>query len=134
MKKIIALYRRGGTGKTATLNLVIDLLQVAATGCPMPTPQPTGHNRRETIIYNGQKVSICTAGDDEAQLLANEAYFNAQKCDIAITASRTKGKTVAIIHNMQTVHSATLDWVRKQVGIPHAPLNLSDAQKIIALI
>lgn len=46
MKQIIGLKGSGKKGKTETLNLLIDLLEVATTGGIMPTPQPEGNNRK----------------------------------------------------------------------------------------
>ena len=40
MQAIIGLFRRGYTGKTDTLNLLIDLLEASASASPMPQPQP----------------------------------------------------------------------------------------------
>lgn len=134
MKKIIALYRSSNKGKTATLNLVIDLLQALTTGCPMPAPQLPHVDRKQTFNYNGQIVSICTAGDNKSELLKNEVYFNAHRCDVAITASRTTGQTVTAIQNMSAKYSINPIWRRKLVGNNHYPLNMSDAWYIISLI
>ena len=82
MKRIIGLCGKGNIGKTETLNLLIDLLTVATTGCAMPSPQPAGRNREMTFIYKGNTISICTAGDTEAILKDNCAYFSKMKCDI----------------------------------------------------
>lgn len=135
MKKIIALRGIGSKGKTATLNLVIDLLQVATTGCSMPTPQPTGRNRKMTFTYNGLIVSVCTAGDTEWELSQNEIYFNDNACDVAITASRTKQGPVQVVLEMEKKNAAELIWAGKTVGrIHHDRLNEIDAKRIIELI
>lgn len=125
MKRIIGLCGKGNIGKTETLNLLIDLLTVATTGCAMPAPQPAGRNREMTFIYKGNTISICTAGDTEAILKDNCAYFSKMKCDIAISAARSRGKTHMELENLDP--SVSVEWIRK---IDDRSKNLQIAQDI----
>lgn len=134
MKKIIALYRRGDTGKTETLNYVIEILNTITTGNLIPLV-PNHTDRQATFVFNGLMVSVCTAGDNAAEIKQNEAYFNNQKCDIAITASRSRGESVDAINAMAKSNVAKIQWVRKLVrpnNVYH--LNVSDAHQIISWI
>ena len=110
MKKIIALYRSCDQGKTATLNLVIDLLTVATTECAMPDSQPSKKDRRATFTYNDKIVSICTGGDDANTIKANEDYFAQKNCDVAITASRSRGITRDLINKMGSTFGIKPIW------------------------
>ncbi|WP_042366740.1 hypothetical protein [Bacteroides neonati] len=134
MKKIIALYRRGDTGKTETLNYVIEILNTITTGNLIPLV-PNHTDRQATFVFNGLTVSVCTAGDNAAEIKQNEAYFNNQKCDIAITASRSRGESVDAINAMANSNGVGIQWVRKLVR-PHNVyhLNVSDAHQIISWI
>lgn len=134
MKKIIALYRTGDKGKTETLNYVIEILQAITTGSLTPLV-PNYTDRKATFVFNGLTVSICTAGDNAAEIKQNEAYFNNQKCDIAITASRSRGESVDAINAMANSNGVGIQWVRKLVR-PHNAyhLNVSDAHQIISWI
>jgi len=113
MEKIITLYGRGEIGKTETLNLFIDLLEVATTGCQMPTPQKIGFDRKVTFNYKGKIVSICTAGDNANELNDNREYFIERKCEISISASRTRGKTVEILNELASANSLSLIKYKK---------------------
>lgn len=115
MKRIIGLYRRSNVGKTETLNLLIDLLQAATTGTPMPTPQPEGKDRRECFNYKGLKIGVCTGGDDEDVLQENCDFFDSHDCDIAFSATRTKGKTVYKASEYAEKHGTKVEWIRKNV-------------------
>lgn len=134
MRKIIALYRAGDKGKTETLNYVIEILQAITTRSLTPLV-PNYTDRKATFVFNGLTVSVCTAGDNATEIKQNEAYFNNQKCDIAITASRSKGESVDAINAMANSNGASIQWVRKLVranNIYH--LNMSDAYQVISWI
>lgn len=134
MKKIIALYRRGDTGKTETLNYVIEILNTITTGKLTPLV-PDHTDRQATFVFNELTVCVCTAGDNATEIEQNEEYFNNQKCDIAITASRSRGESVDAIYAMAKTNSAEIKWVRKLVrpyNVYH--LNVSDAHQVISWI
>ncbi|AEE15851.1 ATP-binding protein [Treponema brennaborense] len=111
--KVIGLYGRSNCGKTSTLNLLIDLLEEKTTGCKKPSPQNNVCDRRETISFNGKIVSICTAGDNENQLNENIKYFNKTNPDVAVSATRTSGKTCTELKQYATKQSCDVDWIKK---------------------
>ncbi len=136
MRKIIALYRSGDKGKTETLNYVIEILRSIITGQSIPLLIPNYTDRRETFICNGFKVSICTKGDNGGEILQNEAYFNSQQCDIAITASRSRGSSPAEVKAMSHRSEAPIQWIRKSVAYNNIEnhINMSDAHRVISNI
>lgn len=91
----------------------------------MPAPQPAGRNREMTFIYKGSTISICTAGDTEEILKDNCDYFSKMKCDIAISAARSRGKTHMALENLDP--SVSVEWIRK---IDDRSKNLQIAQDI----
>lgn len=119
MKQILGLKGSEKKGKTETLNLLIDLLEVATTGCAMPAAQPIGVNRKRTFTYNGNKVSICTAGDNLSELLANRKYFESEKCDIAISAARTRGTTHDVLNKLANDNNIKVSWIKKIYDLPN---------------
>lgn len=78
-----------------------------------------------TFIYKGNTISICTAGDTEAILKDSCAYFSKMKCDIAISAARSRGKTHMALENLDP--SVSVEWIRK---IDDRSKNLQIAQDI----
>lgn len=136
MRKIIALYRSGDKGKTETLNYVIEILRSITSEQPIPLLTPNHTDRKETFIFNNLKVSICTKGDNGYEIAQNEAYFNSQQCDIAITASRSRGSSPAEVKAMSHRSEAPIQWIRKSVAynnIEHH-INMSDAHRVISNI
>lgn len=131
MKQIISLYGKGHIGKTETLNLLIDLLKVATTGCSMPTPQATGQDRKETFNYNGKIISICTGGDDENTLKDNCLYFMQKGCDVAISAARSRGKTHRVLESLATKNNTSITWIKK---LDNPNMNTQVAQSIFNLL
>ena len=136
MKQIIGLYGSGDKGKSETLNLLIDLLEVATTGCPMPTAQKPRTDRKKTFNYNGNIVAISTKGDTEKALVSNCSYFKKKKCDIAISAARTLGITHDKLKNLGETNTPpiTVTWIEKEVINPESTatkiVNLAQAEKL----
>jgi hypothetical protein len=135
MKKVIGLSGRSEVGKTETLNLLIDLLEVKTTGCSMPTPQQKGKDRRMTFSYKGQIISICTAGDNKNELEKNLIYFNDNKSDIAISATRTRQATHYALNNLAESNGITVNWIRKIYDLPNEKIvNEKQAHQILDMI
>lgn len=92
MKKAYALYGKGGSGKTSTLNLLIDLLTTQSTGISFPL-----HNEEEikmdntTIInYRGKIVGIGKREDNKEEVEKKCRSFKDGNCDIVFKATRTR--------------------------------------------
>ena len=79
--KVIALFGKGGIGKTTTLNLLIN----------PDNPITDGKDHRRTFTYKGKTISITTPGDNETEVKKNIQYAQDENCDILVTASRTRG-------------------------------------------
>lgn len=77
----------------------------------MPAPQPASRDRDITFTYKGNIISICTTGDTETILKDSCAYFSKMKYDIAISATRSRGKTHMALENLDP--SVSVEWIRK---------------------
>ena len=82
--KVIALFGKGGTGKTTTLNLLNDLINP-------DNPITDGKDHRRSFTYKGKTISITTPGDGKGHIKDNIDYAQDENCDILVTASRTRG-------------------------------------------
>lgn len=135
MKKIIGLSGVGGTGKTETLNLLIDLLEVATTGCSMPTPQPESKDRKKIFTYNGNIVGIGTSGDSRVCVQKNCDFFDNNKCDIAISATRSWGGSCDCLNEFADKYKIKAIWISKNITSQNqAQANLVQAQALFNLL
>jgi len=110
----IGLKGPSNVGKSQTLNLLIDLLQVATTSCIMPVPQPKGKDRREIFYYKDFIVGVATAGDNKIIVDRNCFFFNEHNCNFVFSATRTKGESVDSFKNFVTKRNAKLNWVKRE--------------------
>ena len=104
--KVIALFGKGGTGKTTTLNLLHNLIN---------PDNPATNLRKDdkyTFTYKGKTISITTPGDNEKEIINNNTYAKGKKCDIWVTASRTKGQSFNKLKEI----SKNIRWIKKNVG------------------
>lgn len=135
MKRAYALVGIGDKGKTETLNLLIDLLDVSTTNCPMPTPTPTGENRKRWFNYKGFIVGIGTAGDNGGEVKLNCKYFIKHNCDVVFTATRTKGGSMHEIIDFCNKNDFEIHWIGKHVvNSNFAEINILQAKELFDLI
>ena len=87
--RIIGLYGHGQCGKSTTLNELKELLRTAGKSIS-EQPHPYSESP-ETFEYNRQVVCLAPAGDTREIVEANCRYSKQKDCDVAISATRTKG-------------------------------------------
>ena len=87
--RIIGLYGHGQCGKSATLNELKELLR--AVGESISTEPHPWSEKPETFEYNGLVVCVAHGGDSREIVENNCRYFKIKGCDVAISATRTKG-------------------------------------------
>ena len=122
--KVIALFGKGGIGKTTTLNLLNNLINP-------DNPITDGKDHRRTFTYKGKTISITTPGDNETEVKKNIQYVQDKNCDILVTASRTRGQTVTELENF----SKNIRRIEKNVGHKRQDLvNEAQAADLQAII
>lgn len=106
MKKIIALFGAGSTGKTTTLKVLIDRFRNNSEYRRVHID-----NSRKNDVYavferirSGVKIAITTAGDTPKEIRENIAYATKHGSDVLITASRTSGQGVDVIYQQSLSH------------------------------
>jgi len=137
MKKAYALYGKGGSGKTSTLNLLIDLLTIQSTGISFPL-----HNEEKikmdntTIInYRGKIVGIGTRGDNKEEVEKNCRLFKDGNCDIIFTATRTREGSCDAIKEFTTLNIFSLKWIKKRYSeLNRYNNNLNQAKELFEMI
>ena len=112
MKKIIALYRRAETGKTSTLNLLIELLDKNKK----VEEERLIEDRRVSISYGSKKIAVTTWGDNGFELKENINYFEKENCDILVTATRTRGETTEILTDYAKEIDTEIIWIEKNIS------------------
>ena len=131
MKKIIALYRRAETGKTSTLNLLIELLDKNEKA----EENRLTKDRRVSISYGSKKIAVTTWGDNEVELKENIKYFEKEDCDILVTATRTRGETTEILNDYAKEINTEIIWIEKNLSASLEELiNQTQAKDIKAVI
>lgn len=137
MKKAVGLYEKNDTGKTQTLNLLIDLLTVETSHCEMPQPQKIGVNRKQYFSYKGFIVGVCTAGDNQSELISNCEFFKKYNCDFVFSATRKRSDSLSVIYytDFTTKNGFDLEWVEKAISTKdHESINLRQAQELLEMI
>ena len=90
-KLVIVLHGVPDSGKTTTLNYLIQLLQ------GVETPSLLTKDRRELIPYQGKRVYVATPGDIEREIWRSIMLSGIEGCDIFVSAARSKGITRKVI-------------------------------------
>lgn len=108
MKKIIGLYGVANRGKTTTLKILMELLTSVSESYDI---WQDADDTSGWFVINGEKVSVCSAGDDETVVKDN--IENYKDCDIFVCASRTKGGSVNEIEKLAKREKVEIDWVEK---------------------
>ena len=109
--RIIGLYGHGQCGKSATLNELKELLRVAGKSVSMK-PHPYSESP-ETFEYKGQMICVAPAGDTRAIVEANCRYFKMKGCDVAISATRTKGGSIDALNEFADNEGVKVEWIAK---------------------
>lgn len=131
MKKIIALYRSAETGKTSTLNLLIELLDKNKK----VEEERLIEDRRVSISYGSKKIAVTTWGDNGFELKENIKFFEKENCDILVTATRTRGETTGILNDYAKEIDTDIIWIEKNISAKLEELiNQSQAKDINAII
>lgn len=109
--RIIGLYGRGQCGKSATLNELKELLRVA--GKSISKQLHPYSESPETFEYKGQVICVALAGDTREIVEANCRYFKQKGCDVAISATRTKGGSVDSLNKIPDSEGVKVEWIAK---------------------
>ena len=72
MKKIIALSGKAESGKTTTLNILINLLSIVSDSFEISRE----YDSMATFSFNDTRISVCTPGDTGDILQENIDYFD----------------------------------------------------------
>lgn len=124
-KLVIVLQGVYNSGKTTTLNLLIQLLQ------GVEAPSPLTKDRRVLISYQGKTVYVATPGDLEEVTEESVRHFQEEDYDILVTAARSRGKTHAPIKKYVLEHSVQAVWVEKRrVKERRDEVNRAQAQEL----
>lgn len=100
MQHIIALFGASNTGKTTTLNNLIDFLDNNHNEFSLTHKNPIHATDNQATFKHksGHIVCISTIGDNVYEINKNLDYANQNNADILITASRTGGTGVDKIY------------------------------------
>lgn len=122
--RIIGLYGHSNCGKSETLNELKELLRAAGKSISVE-PHPWS-DMPETFEYNGLVVCVAPGGDSREIVEDNCRYFKMKNCDVAISATRTRGGSADALKEFTDSEDVMIEWIAKSYEY-----NLSQAtQKI----
>nr|WP_314648370.1 hypothetical protein [uncultured Porphyromonas sp.] len=98
-KHVIVLHGVPDSGKTTTLNLLIQLLLGTEGSSLLKEDRKNlrGEDRRVLISYQGKKVYVATPGDIEREIWRSIMLSGIEGCDIFVSAARSRGRTGKVI-------------------------------------
>lgn len=107
MKQIIGLYGICHIGKTTTLKQLLRLYDSSFVSS-------SRRHIRRALTVKGKKICIATCGDNKNDLEENCLFFQKEKFDIAITPTRSKGKSCERLAQMAREESTRIQWIEKK--------------------
>lgn len=120
--RIIGLYGHANCGKSATLNILKELLRAAGKSISS-VPHPYS-DTPETFEYKGRIVCVAPGGDTRSIVEANCRYFKSKNCDVAISATRTRWGSAKALNEFAESEGVKVDWIPKSYEY-----NLSEATR-----
>lgn len=114
--KVIALYGKANTGKTSTLNTVVERLKTLGARIIDTEKNDSNNADRRYIIEldDGRRVCITTAGDYSETQDANYNFVKVHKPEIWVTASHEKdGSIDSVKKSFQEGYTDYVIWIRK---------------------
>lgn len=109
--RIIGLYGHSNCGKSATLNILKDILRKEGKSISSQ-PHPSC-DTPETFEYRDLIVCVAPGGDTKDIVENNVGYFKSKNCDIAISATRCRGGSVEALEQYAINEGVNIVWVRK---------------------
>jgi hypothetical protein len=122
--RIFGLYGHANCGKSATLNILKELLRAAEKSISSK-PHPDS-DTPETFEHKGQIVCVAPGGDTRGIVEANCRYFKAKNCDVAISATRTRWGSADALNEFAEREGVKVNWVAKSYEY-----NLSESTKML---
>lgn len=101
---LLVIYATANRGKTMMLEYVIRFLQPELI---------LGENRSFIISVDGTQVGIALDGDDEQTVRENLEYFRKAQCDLIVTPSHIRDKTVDTIKAFAQRYELEPIWIKK---------------------
>lgn len=109
--RIIGLYGHGSCGKSSTLNMLKEMLREAGRSL---SSEPHPHcEKPETFEYKGFLICVAPGGDTREIVEANCRYFAQKRCDVAISATRTKWGPADALKEFAERLGTTVEWIKK---------------------
>lgn len=133
MEKVIVLRGVNNSGKTTTLNMVIDLLLQRG----LPEKEMPVVDERIAIGYNGKLIVVATYGDGLRHINENLDFlkYYCDHVDVFITATWSQGETVGRMEEFANEQNADLCIIDKTYCPENSFIaNKEDAKRIIELI
>lgn len=109
--RIIGLYGHANCGKSATLNMLKELLRAA--GKSISSVSHPNNDTPETFEYKKKKICVAPGGDTREIVEANCRYFKAKNCDVAISATRTRWGSAKALNEFATSEGVEVEWIQK---------------------
>lgn len=97
MKKIIVLCGAERSGKTTTLNLVIEKAKKDKSFNIIKEVEISNNDKNALFYYKGKKIAITTAGDTKKIITDNFRFC--KPCDILLTGLRKEDKLIKELEN-----------------------------------
>jgi hypothetical protein len=85
-KSITVIQGTSDLGKTETLNVLIDLLSCVVYDYEIKKYNEWTNDRRAVFNVGGNKICVCTAGDNEEEANRNIDFIKKNKATIVFTA------------------------------------------------
>ena len=136
--KIITLFGKGNTGKTTTINKVIESLSSYRREL-----KEYSTDKLAVIDIEGFIIGITTRGDSDEVLETDFDWLTSHNCDLYLCASRSKGKTLSLLNNYTSngqlirVHSQSFEHFikeKQQVSAYQDVINTQMAELILEII
>lgn len=104
-KTIICLYAPANCGKTKTIRSLFRKL-----GGGKNVLNGT-HDFVADVNFGNKRIGFASQGDPGSNHRACIEQHAKNKCDIIVTASRTKGDTVGVVYDIANIYDYTVVWI-----------------------
>lgn len=71
-------------------------------------------DKLECVSYGDKLIDLCAPGDSEGIVRANIAFFDENPCDVAFTATRSRGRGCWALENYANEKGAEIIWIKKE--------------------